>query len=467
MDGLRRQAVGKCLGTRGIHLLMRRIQNRLIEAGLVTTRVLAPSQELGEGVLQLVIVVGRVGDIRFAEVSNKEINLATVVPLSSGDPLDLRDLEQGLENLQRLPRTEAGIQLLPGERPGESAVVVDWQQEKPWRLVLALDDAGSRQTGKREAGASLFLDNPLGLGDLFYLSVGEDVLNDGERGNASRQLHYSLPLGYWLLGFTADRYSYQQTVAGVAVDYRYRGESERYSVQLGRVVYRGSHDRTAATLQIDEQFSDNYIDDALIGLQHRNTSAWRLSLDHRHYFQRGALSLNLAYSRGTRWFGAEPAPEEATGEGSALARIWYLDAAYELPLRMGEQAFRYQARLRRQWSGSRLTPPDRFSIGSRWHVRGFDGEWSLSADRGWSLSNEIAWRFSRQACELFLGIDFGRVSGRGSESLSGQELIGSVLGVRGKLESLGYELFVGAPLKKPTGFRTANTTFGFSLSWQI
>lgn len=147
LETLRQQALGKCLGTRGIHLLMTQMQNRLVDAGLITTRVLAPSQELTSGVLRLVILMGKVGNIRFAESSNREINLATVVPIASGDLVDVRDLEQGVENLQRLPGTEAQFRLLPGSEPGESVIVVDWQQEKPWRLSLTLDDAGSKQTG--------------------------------------------------------------------------------------------------------------------------------------------------------------------------------------------------------------------------------------------------------------------------------------------------------------------------------
>lgn len=70
VEKLRQRAVGKCLGTRGIHLLMTHMQNLLIDAGLITTRVLAPSQELTDGVLRLVIVTGKVGDIRLAEASN-------------------------------------------------------------------------------------------------------------------------------------------------------------------------------------------------------------------------------------------------------------------------------------------------------------------------------------------------------------------------------------------------------------
>lgn len=464
---LRQQAVGRCLGTRGIHLLMTRIQNRLIESGLITTRVLAPSQDLTEGVLRLVIVAGTVSDIRFAASSRGDINLVSVLPFSPGELLDLRDLEQGLENLQRLPGTEASFQLLPGTLPGESVVTVDWQQEKPWRMALTLDDAGSEQTGKYQAGATLFLDNPLGLGDLIYLSGGKDVLNDGGRGSDSQQIHYFLPLGYWSLGLTADRYDYQQTVSGAVVDYQYRGESERYSVQLDRVFYRSSNARTSLVLQISKRRSDNFINDVEIALQHRKSAAWQLALKHRQFFQKSTLSLDLAYSRGTRWFGAEPAPEEATGEGTALARIWYLNALYQLPIRMGKHALRYQAKFRGQWSESPLTPQDRFSIGSRWHVRGFDGQRSLSADRGWSLSSEVAWKIPRQDHELFLGIDFGQVAGSGSELLPGTKLAGSVLGMRGTLTSIGYEIFIGKPLKKPSGFHTDNTSFGFSLNWQI
>lgn len=39
-------AVGHCLGAKGINLLMSTLQNRLVDHGYVTTRVLAPSQDL-------------------------------------------------------------------------------------------------------------------------------------------------------------------------------------------------------------------------------------------------------------------------------------------------------------------------------------------------------------------------------------------------------------------------------------
>lgn len=54
------QAQGKCLGAQGINLLMSALQNRLVDHGYVTTRVLAPSQDLNSGTLRLVILPGYV-----------------------------------------------------------------------------------------------------------------------------------------------------------------------------------------------------------------------------------------------------------------------------------------------------------------------------------------------------------------------------------------------------------------------
>ena len=51
-------AVGKCLGTTGINLVIKRVQNAIIARGFVTTRVLAEPQQLDTGTLVLSIVPG-------------------------------------------------------------------------------------------------------------------------------------------------------------------------------------------------------------------------------------------------------------------------------------------------------------------------------------------------------------------------------------------------------------------------
>lgn len=57
---------GRCLGTGGVGVVMKRIQNAIVARGYVTTRVLATPQDLHSGVPTLTVVPGRIRAIRFA-----------------------------------------------------------------------------------------------------------------------------------------------------------------------------------------------------------------------------------------------------------------------------------------------------------------------------------------------------------------------------------------------------------------
>src|SRR5205807_7530831 len=117
-------AVGRCLGTRGINLVLARVQNSLIAKGFVTTRVLTPPQDLKSGELVLALVPGRIRDIRFAPGASERGTYWNALPASRGDILNLRDIEQGLENFKRVPSAEASVQIEPAQAvdalPGES-----------------------------------------------------------------------------------------------------------------------------------------------------------------------------------------------------------------------------------------------------------------------------------------------------------------------------------------------------------
>ena len=134
--------------------------------------------------------------------------------------------------------------------------------------------------------------------------------------------------------------------------------------------------------------SDNYIDDTEIEVQRRRTGGWELGLNHREYLGASTLDMNLAYRRGTGAFRAMPAPEEDFGEGTSRMQVITADAQWLIPFQLGAQRPLYR-QLARQWNRTPLAPQDRFSIGGRYTVRGFDGELTLMGERGWVLRNEI------------------------------------------------------------------------------
>ena len=470
--------IDRCLGTQGINTVLARMQHALVAQGWVTTRVLAAPQDLSPGTLRLTLVPGRIAAIRFADgaasASASSLGLRTAIPTQPGDLLNLRDIEQGLENLKRLPTADADIQIEPSTdttgrpaQPGESDLVISYRRAFPLRVSLSLDDSGTESTGRTQAGATVAWDGPLGLNDLAYISVNHDAFNHSHQGTQAQTVHYSVPYGYWLLSTTASRNEYHQRVAGLSQDYVYAGESRNAEVRLSRLLYRDASRKTTASLRGFRRASQNYLDDTEIEVQRRVVGGWELGLNHRAFVGEATLDANLAYRHGTGAFGALAAPEEAFGEGSARMRLITADLNLNAPIKLGAQRLRYTALWRAQWGRTPLTPQDGFAIGGRYTVRGFDGETSLQADRGWLIRNDIGLALGASGAELYVGIDYGTVGGYKTRNLLGRQLAGGVLGLRGAAKSLSYDLFVGAPIHKPEGYRTARVTSGFNLNYSF
>ncbi len=230
--------LGRCLGVQGIGAIMARLQQAVVQQGWTTTRIIAPPQDLSQGVLQLEVLEGVVRQIRFADGHGKRATHFNTLPLREGDLLNLRDLEQGLENLKRVPTVAADISIEPGAQPGESDLLIRHTQAFPFRVHASVDDSGSSTTGKYQSALTLSYDNWWTLSDLFYITLQSEVggKDAGERGNAGHSVHYSVPWGYSLLSLNSSSSEYHQTVAGAFQNYVYSGQSEQHDMQLSRII---------------------------------------------------------------------------------------------------------------------------------------------------------------------------------------------------------------------------------------
>jgi tpsA2 activation/secretion protein tpsB2 len=477
---------GQCLGAQGVNRIMVAAQNAVIGRGYTTTRILAAPQDLNSGTLELTVLPGKVRSVRTDTSHNDQTRAARIaafqneIPLKGGDILNLRRIEQGLENLKRVPTAEADIQIVPADAPDESDIVVAWRQRLlPYRLSLGVDDSGSKTTGKYQGSLTFSADNPFGLSDLFYLSYGRhlghtDAHTDSEGkktagGTQSYAFHYSVPAGNWLWSWNHNYYRYHQAVAGINEVYDYNGKSRGSDIGFTRLLYRDARRKSHIGFKLWQKENQSFIDDAEVEVQRRKTAGWQLSLKHKEYIGRSTLDIGLAYKRGTGMADAIAAPEEVFDEGTSRMKVITADISYNHPFQIGRQHFVYDTALHAQWNKTPLTPLDKIAIGGRYTVRGFDGESSLSAERGWYWRNEVAWSF-KPAHQFYLALDGGHVSGDSAQYLLGQTLIGAAAGLRGQFQaggSLNYDLFAGKPIKKPKGFQTASTVFGFNLNYSF
>lgn len=475
-----------CMGEQRINLLMTRTQNIIIGKGYTTTRILAAPQNLNQGILNLTVVPGLVHAIKLDLKDEQSTHAGriqyakNIFPIKVGDILNLRDLEQGLENLKRVPTVEADIQIVPADAPNQSDVIVKWRQRLvPVRLTFSADDAGNQQTGKYQGNVTLSIDNPLFRSDLFYITLGRNLAEQSkitdQNGNSVKgsttnyAVHYSVPYQNWLFSANASQYQYHQAVAGTNNVYDYNGQSRSQDLSLTRLLYRDAKRKTSLTLKGWHRDSHSFIDDAELTIQRRDVAGWQLNLDHREYLGVATLDLGLGYQRGTGAMGARPAPEEVFNEGTSRMKIWTLDANLQLPFKIASQNFNYSSSFHGQYNDTPLSVQDRLAIGGRYTVRGFDGDLTLAADRGFYWRNDLAYAYL-PAHQFYVALDAGHVAGQSAQYLLGQSLVGAAVGLRGQLKLGGnffYDVFAGKPLKKPEYFQNFDVNYGFSASYSF
>ncbi|MDR3561706.1 MAG: ShlB/FhaC/HecB family hemolysin secretion/activation protein [Negativicutes bacterium] len=459
---------GRKIGLVGINLLANRLANALIDQGYITSRIVIPEQDLSSGTLTFVLVPGRIGAIRLDEASGRK-NWQTAFPTRPGDILNLRHLEQGLEQMKRVPSQDVEMQIQPGANPGESDVVISVKETQKWRLTLTTDDSGVIATGKIQTSEALAMDNLLGLNDLFNISFNSDGDRRGYlRGTRGDSIYYSLPYGDSTFTYSNYTYHYHQYINDSSSPFQFSGEITNASYGISQLLHRDQTSKTSLDFSLIKGTSRSFIEDTEIEVQRQITTAAQLGLTQRRYLGQATLDTTLANKRGVPWWGAQLDPAaQSAGSPTTRYSIWLLDTSLTTPVAIGDAKGRYTVTLHGQYCRNLLFASEFVSIGNRFTVRGFDGEQTLSAERGWYLRNEVAVPLSAKGLEIYAGLDGGQVGGPSAQTLLGRTLIGSVAGLRGSGKNLSYEFFIGWPLKKPAGFHTASPTFGFQSTYQI
>lgn len=520
--------IGQCLTAQDINALATRVQNRLIDKGYITSRVLIADQNLSEGKLQLTLIPGRIGQI-MVETSNSKIPvylktsttpvqpaiLSTALTTQTGKLLNIRDLESTLENFKRIPSSDADFKILPSSKTnldsdnkdkdllGLSDILINYQQSRRIRGSLSLDDSGSKSTGKYQGTATLSVDNLANFNDLLYFTFGRDLGNqlntdqdspsDMSKGSKNYGLGYVLPIKNTLLQINANHYTYHQTVAGSTQDYIYGGNSKQYNAKLSHLIHRNKNSKSHLHIGGYAKSQESDIDGTTIDVQTRKIAGHEFGISHeRTLGQKGnhTVTADLTYKRGTGAFGALPSPEELFNEGSARVGIYQLNASLDSKYQpiINQSSGKptnlvYRGKLRVQYATDSLTPDLKMAIGGRYTVRGFDGERSLSADNGILLKQDFSvypnFLNQNQANNaIYLGLDAGFISNKDksqNELLLGQHLVGAAIGVKGQYTpnknnpyfSFNYDIFTSKALNQPKGFSDKDWVSGVSLGFNF
>lgn len=141
---------GYRIGQKGINQIVHVLTNALVADGYITSQVSVPDQDLQSGTLLLTIHPGRIERIQFKEPVAWG-TWHTAFPVSNGDLLNVRALEQGLEQMKRVANQDVTMQLQPGHTPYSSIVELQRTESSPITMGLSVDNYGYKATGRWES----------------------------------------------------------------------------------------------------------------------------------------------------------------------------------------------------------------------------------------------------------------------------------------------------------------------------
>jgi len=138
--------IGECVGFQTIQAYVRLINQKLLSEGFVTSKAVLPEQNIADHTLTIVVSEGMVERIVFPEIYR--FFWRNALPIEEGKVLNLRDMEQAVEQLSRLQSQELEFKIQPGTYPNASILVAELKQTKPWSINTSVDDSGSVSTGE-------------------------------------------------------------------------------------------------------------------------------------------------------------------------------------------------------------------------------------------------------------------------------------------------------------------------------
>ena len=163
--------------------------------GYFVARAYLPQQEVASGNLEIAVLEGRLGAIKFNRGSTTRLTddraeslLADAASICA--PVREQNIERGLMLLNDLPGVEVKSTLIPGATPGTSDLVIETTEGSLLGGSIDGDNFGNRYTGTARFGATVNLNDPLGIGDQLVARV----MTTGV-GLKYGRLAYSAPVG--------------------------------------------------------------------------------------------------------------------------------------------------------------------------------------------------------------------------------------------------------------------------------
>lgn len=263
-----------------------RITEHYRRNGYFVAQAFLPAQEIRDNIVHMSVSEGRLGQVQLRNSSRLADRVAndSLQGLRAGDVISAPAVETPLLLLSDLPGVNVKSTLVPGAVPGTSDLVVD---VTPGPLIsgsIDADNAGNRYTGANRLGATVNVNNPLGLGDVASLRL----LTSG-KGLRYARASYQLQVGRGQLGVAYSHLDYALGKEFAAL--RANGTAQIASVFGRYPLVRSRDNNLYAQLAFDAKTFHDRVD-SIGAVSDRRSRVLMASLfgDHRDGFWGGGVN---------------------------------------------------------------------------------------------------------------------------------------------------------------------------------
>lgn len=447
---------GQCLGSGQLNNLLKAITQFYIDRGYVTSRAYLPEQDMADGELDVLVVEGRLEGLDESAIASKR-EMAMTFPGQQGEVLNLRELEQMVDQLARLQSRPAQMELVPGTQIGGSRVRLQGEPSKPWQANLNRHNDGQTTTGEQQWGVGFVWDSPLGLADQLSVRGGGDTVSDHWKHSANQSIGYNVPYGWWTFNYSYAQSYYRTRTEGAGFDFGSDGDSKTHSLRAERVLHRDDVSKTAANIGITHLQTRNYLDNNIIDVSSQRLTENELGFNHGRRIGNAFVNLDIGWQHGTGAFDAQTDGDPHHNQPVARYNKYSLTASYLQPFTFWGENFSVDSLVNGQRSEDVLFSPQRISLGGLSSVRGFKDQ-SFSGDSGAYWRNQVRWRrpVAWESLRPFvheyavaLAYDLGVIHGNGHNEGASGRLSGNAIEFSARGQNLAAAVTFARSLERP------------------
>ena len=421
---------GTELSANDITALLTQGTNKLIAKGYITSVAsLSNNNDLRTGVLNLVVVAGKIEDVKINEGKlNDKIKEYVLFSKNSGKVLNVRDLDNVTDSLYSRNANKFDMKIEAGTKNSYSNILL--HNELKDRFVISFNgnnynqsstnDKQNNQAGIYKESIGFKLDSPLGLSDGLsfkyttmldernpdrswkispdeidpgtVLPIGPVGYKAGDYLGYKRKLEmfdfsYEVPFRTYRLKFNSSKSLSDSSIYAYNTVYDIRSDNTTIKLDLEKILWRNQTSKLIFDVGYKYKHNIQLFETAT--LTNRKLAILNTDLTYTTAFLKGLLGTTLTYERGLRGLGAERDDNKSLMASKAQFDKYSINVNYYKPV---SKKVTFRTNISGMYSPDVLYGSERTTSGGIGSVGGYQRGQTIQGDRSIEVSSELSYK---------------------------------------------------------------------------